>query len=397
MKAAVKMQIGIITGLVVGIIILLAFLNPIKSFANILSSKNECEDIITKGSLNRIAEEANALKDEPKIDILQIRDEACTLVAFSKGVTREIVPPDEYSETSALCLCRGIDLNSCLANYYCKEINADSITFKGFLGNEYYITHEDNFITDLTLQRDGNNLILFKGKAVEEPLQEQKLIPQEEIIASQQVRDNIKLYLSYIEEAHEKYPDVPATLLQALIAQESQGIYYAISYFKDKDGVVKPCGALGLLQLMPGTAKDNGIKHTFLESTNNKCDSEYAANLKEQRDYTLKNYWDEDLKKKKLYELDNRFDPRENLIAAASYLNKLLKDPLVNGDVNLALAAYNGGTCNKETGNGALCQSVKCPGKLAYECELNKDYQQTRDYVSKVVAYKQDFETTAVA
>jgi len=173
MKAAVKLQIGIITGLIVGIVILFALFPTIKSFANILSSKNICEDTITKDSLNRIAEEANALADDPKTDILQIKDELCTLVAFSKGVTKKIVSPDAYFKKTALCLCKGTDLNSCQTNYYCKEITADSITFKGFQGKEDYVLHEDEFITDITLQKKGNSLIILKGS-----FEEEKEIPE---------------------------------------------------------------------------------------------------------------------------------------------------------------------------------------------------------------------------
>lgn len=83
---------------------------------------------------------------------------------------------------------------------------------------------------------------------------------------------------------------------------------------------VSPKGALGLMQLMPDTAKEYGVR--------------------------------------------NVFDPLENLRAGALHLRKLLDQ--FDGDVTLALAAYNAGA-------GAVRRHGGVP-----------DYRETRNYVRKV-------------
>jgi hypothetical protein len=83
---------------------------------------------------------------------------------------------------------------------------------------------------------------------------------------------------------------------------------------------VSPKGAMGLMQLMPGTAEQYGVR--------------------------------------------NAFDPGENLLAGAKHLRYLLDE--FEGDLTLALAAYN-------AGSGAVRRHGGVPA-----------YRETRDYVRRV-------------
>lgn len=100
---------------------------------------------------------------------------------------------------------------------------------------------------------------------------------------------------SIFEEAAELY-NVPVNLLMAVGKAESG--YNA--------NAVSPVGAMGVMQLMPATAASLGV--------------------------------------------DNAFDARSNIMGGAKYLSQMLQR--YDGDIDLALAAYNAGSGNVEKYGG---------------------------------------------
>lgn len=118
--------------------------------------------------------------------------------------------------------------------------------------------------------------------------------------------------LNSIVEAQSRVYNVPPSLVHAVIAQESGGDPSAIS----------SAGAMGLMQLMPGTASAYGVT--------------------------------------------NPFDPNENVAGGVAYLHDLLQR--YHGNLSLALAAYN-------AGSGAVAKYGGVP-----------PYAETRGYVNSVTA-----------
>lgn len=127
-------------------------------------------------------------------------------------------------------------------------------------------------------------------------------------------------YNSIIQAAAKQY-DLNVNIIKAVIQVES-------SFHKE---AVSKCGAMGLMQLMPGTAKELGVKDAF--------------------------------------------DPVQNIFGGAAYIKKQLKR---FGDIRLALAAYN-------TGPGRIAGlHITNPDDPEEYAKISKGI---RGYVEKVMSY----------
>ena len=135
--------------------------------------------------------------------------------------------------------------------------------------------------------------------------------PQENTAAA----DKHKI-LDSINRAAARYK-LPAALIQAVVKAESNYQIRAVS----------PAGAQGLMQLMPGTARELGVTDPF--------------------------------------------DIDQNIHGGARYLRNMLDQ--FNGDVHLALSVYNAG-----------------PGTVA-KYDGNVPYAETRTYIQRVMRYAEEF------
>ena len=127
------------------------------------------------------------------------------------------------------------------------------------------------------------------------------------------LREKMARYRPYVEQAARQY-NLPQPLLEAVITVESAYDPHAVS----------SAGAMGLMQLMPGTAERFGVRDSF--------------------------------------------SPLQNIHGGSRYLSHLMG--LFDGDLNLVLAAYN-------AGEGAV---------MKYGNSI-PPYTETQNYVRKVRHY----------
>ncbi len=120
------------------------------------------------------------------------------------------------------------------------------------------------------------------------------------------------------EEASQKY-GVNKNLIKAIILAESAGNEKAVS----------KAGAKGLMQLMDGTASNMGVR--------------------------------------------NSFNPKDNIMGGSQYISQMLSK--YNGDIKLALAAYNAGPGNVDKYKGV------------------PPFEETKTYVTRVMGYLKTLET----
>ena len=136
-------------------------------------------------------------------------------------------------------------------------------------------------------------------------------------------QEDIQKYANIIQTASQAY-GVEPSLVHAVISAESAYNQNAVSR----------TGAMGLMQLMPDTARRYGVQ--------------------------------------------NMMDPTENIHGGVRYLRDLLA--MFKGRVDLAVAAYNAGE------NAVIRHGHKIP-----------PYAETRNYVPKVLGFYRNFQTRKVA
>ncbi len=166
-----------------------------------------------------------------------------------------------------------------------------------------------------TIQINVSGILSFNKQepAVAQPVKEKPTEPSIDEFFTNQISQHESLYNPIIYKAANEH-DVELAMIRAIIMAESR-------YNNSK---VSRKGAKGLMQLMPRTASSLGVKDIL--------------------------------------------DPEQNIHAGVRYYKSLLDR--FNGDVELALAAYNAGATNVRRHNGV------------------PPFRETQRYIKKVLAYQ---------
>jgi len=301
-------------------------------------------------------------------------ENGCDLVGFSKGVG-VVAPPESCYDKTCLCLCRNRDCINPVGS--CKEFNIEFIKGDSNIGVDNLFIRGGTEFMKLKISAEGGGVRISEGGSYDSIK-----VGSKDSEGIEQYDDQIKAAINSNSEVY-----VSENLVKGLINQESSGEY----------DVVSSCGAVGLMQLMPCTARERGVGDLYGLDKSYKdskyidcakiangdepnCNEEYAKDLIKERDEILKGIKDPKIE---LVKLDGRFDPETNINAGVAYLASLLKK--YKGDEALALAAYNAGPTTVDKKCGSTFES--CSGLSS----------ETEDYVPKVLAYKKYFDEVALA
>ncbi|MDZ7260805.1 MAG: transglycosylase SLT domain-containing protein [candidate division KSB1 bacterium] len=221
------------------------------------------------------------------------------------------------------------DFEALLVSYLLKSMR-ETVPESGFsdenLGKSYFqslfdeemavqISRTSNLGLAEMLYRELSSKAIAPSASVAEKTPE----PVPRFEPDEKLLQKVRRYQHIIQAASQKY-QVDVHLIQAVMAQESSGNPWAVS----------SKGAKGLMQLMETTAQEMGVR--------------------------------------------NIFDPRENIFGGTKYLAILLER--FNGDISLALAAYNAGP-------GAVEKYGGIP-----------PYKETQNYIKMVLNYLKLFQKT---
>lgn len=375
-KADTHLSVKVVMGLIVGAIGLLLLLGAYVKIIKPLLAKPTCDnyniylDNVVQ-DVNEVASSESLMKTE-----FVAFDKNCALHAFSKEQESFVTRPDFCYKVSCLCICYDKD---CKKAKYCEQFDNVDV-FKG--------DYEENNFNEQVYVR---NAVLFTLDIATGKYESEKMYPQDVLIVNdsgiirivynlpetqqnytqiiqqrqdaqyQQKQmsehltkniisvitpknvskiyyDKIETYSSFIINSNQKYPDIPVSLIKAQIMQESKGDPTAKS----------KAGAVGLMQFMPGTAKDYGL-------------------IVGSKDY--------------------RTDPEKNIDAGTHYMHDILSICQKKGIVGIetymcALASYNYGPTNTA---GAMT-NTKCSSQefLKYKPCLPSE---TQAYVDSIFAY----------
>ncbi len=188
------------------------------------------------------------------------------------------------------------------------------------VSSRYYVDKNPVNVEKAVQETSCEESISPSGSSLMEEISYKENIEQDPISACVEERED--MFYPLIEEAAERY-DVDPALVKAIIMAESNYNPHAVS----------KKGAQGLMQLMPSTAKALGVEDSF--------------------------------------------DPKHNINAGVRYFKQLMNK--LNGDAELALAAYNAGL------------------RRVYQYQGIPPFKSTQYYIKKVLKYHQYYKQQLVA
>lgn len=258
------------------------------------------------------------------------------------------------------------------------ELTAAKSTDTGVFGRSTSRTDGSGLILHYDYSVNLNNFNTFAADTNECNLESQDAY-KPIILIAMELGGDPSLRMRNWEFRSVKYTeDEILSFLSAIFQQESNWNPLAVS---------PNCGAAGLGQFMPGTAKLYGMTNIFEGSSIITCDKPYSDRLEAA------------IAGKTLPEaiaIDDRFDPQKNIRGSAKYINSLLTEIIIGKQytsdreeaLKLAAAAYNTGPGNlqRAVDNAVLYDKID-RNNVKFDQIAKYLHIQTQEYVPKVMGH----------
>jgi len=398
----VSTSLKFLMGIFIGMAILgtLTFIGC--KIASLFLYKHMCNVESVSSQLEIVANDINNITTGDFLPEFITIPKGCIFFAKKSDYRGKITVPADYFLMNVLCVCKfskeGEQIKCDASDIICHEVNLENVNGIKYSDNKEYIKGERDTPIEICLHLDlGNNLELLPGScesygfsykssySPEEALQEGEItgfVPGEWEEYGVTLEDGSRVTIRYNEDVDKFIVEAHQELNSKLPLNFIRAIAMAETGFGDPRWSISWAGAVGIMQLMPGTAREQGLKVPSYQLVTCYIGGKpYSVPTCNTCKVGGKMPYLKDCKSK--FE-DERFDPKKNVVAGIMYLEKIY-EVYAENDLILTAAAYNGGP-------GCLSSSKVCPGKMWWNCEKNKGYEETRKYVKKVMRYYNAYE-----
>jgi len=352
-KRGVTLILKVILGIVLGVIsigLLLAAAGKI--FGLFFSEQGKLQ---ANGQLDRIIELSSSLGEGESTSTVLTSPQGWWIISMPGNLNEYegTKKPNLFFGRGVLCICpkRKIGGINCVKGI-CKQVSMPFVSYKN--GNEINLRMQIQ-IKNIVITNSTDRFIISEKSVIVKPQE----LSSGQADTYKDVKDMIESKYGEIIGNVLKKCNVDRRLLVSIIYKESRGNQYAIG----------TSGEVGLMQLMPETAHDQGLKvYNYDKYEELKKEGKYKVYVNDLKE--LKNNNHNNLEN--LKELDDRFDASKNIMAGCKHIKAMLDNN--NGDVAIALAAYNWGQGNVNKNCNEDKTSCEIPGTV-------------KSYVSSVLAY----------
>ncbi len=363
-----------VVGLMLGLIVLAGLIYTIALVSKTFLGQQE--ELQAKGLLERIKQLINKTIETKKIQedlLIILKDWYLVFIPADRNVIDNLKKPSIYFGQDVVCICKNKECKYCFPSKKLQDKDNNFLKIKLDRLYSFSVIDMEEYILFNTNQQE---IIYSKPK-------------RKDIDNIKQDIENYEPIVKIVKEEAEEN-DIDPNLILAIIKMESEF----------NDTAVSPCGAAGIMQLVPATAMHYGLKVAIKKGE----ESILFDNFDEYKNYlNSNNLWKkcdkcgEDVVVSPCnactvfycdYKNDERFNASKSIQAGIKYLRDLLME-FEGNKYEYAIAAYHDGL--DKIKSNCLCQDKVC------RLSPSQCFGKTYEYTSTILFYREAFREATIA